>query len=407
MEKLNEILNSQPVKDRDRKFKEYLGPLLEGEVIVEKINEYLNFAGLDQLGLNTSRQLYQDFIDLFGSYASISEDGIVIDGENESVNTMNDELRLIVWRSTLEKLMSRSVAFEEQISIVSQFLALLLQKKQEWSQAANILKQIPIDSGTRIVSISLKFKIYIWIVRLYLEDEDFVSADSYLNRASMISDGLNKFDLIQVQACQAQSLDLKRQFLPSALKYFELSNTNDLSNMEIIEALKNSVICTILAGAGPQRSKLLAKLYQDPRSKQAEHEGSVVFKMLTNMHLMRVCRTAEVKEFEKILRPHQLATLPDGLTVFDRSIIEHNILALSKLYTNITFPGLAAMLSIDNEKAEQMACKMIVEDRLDAKIVQGEKLLIFKNSVDREDWQKLISTVCEQVEDCVTQIKIK
>ena len=415
MQRLQEILNSQPAQDRAEQYKMYLQQVIgdsDGESIadgeagnkVDKLKEYLQFACLESLGLNVSRQLFQDFIELFGSYCKINDDG--------TITVLNDDIKendfkIKVWQLALEKLMTRSVAFEEQISLVSQMLALLLQNNQEWTMAANVLKGIPIDSGTRIVSNSFKFKIYIWIVRLYLEDEDFVSADSFLNRASMISDGLAREDLLQLHACQAQSMDFKRQFVPSALKYFELSNAIELTDVDRMEALKNSVICTVLAGAGPQRSKLLATLYKDLRFADDQLLDKCVYRMLTNMHLKRVCQSVDVNEFEKILRPHQLALLPDGLTVFNRSVIEHNILSLSKLYSNITLKGLGEMLSIDHEKAESMAGKMIVEDRLDAKICQVEKILVFQTESEQQEYQNLVASICEQVENCVYKISIK
>ena len=36
---------------------------------------------------------------------------------------------------------------------------------------------------------------------------------------------------------------------------------------------------------------------------------------------------------------HQLATLPDGSTVLERSVMEHNLEAASKLYNNIYVAG--------------------------------------------------------------------
>lgn len=68
------------------------------------------------------------------------------------------------------------------------------------------------DSGTRTISEDYKIKIFIRIVRLYLEDEDSVSADAYLNRASMLNPQ-DRIMQLQLQACQAKSMDFKRQFL--------------------------------------------------------------------------------------------------------------------------------------------------------------------------------------------------
>jgi COP9 signalosome complex subunit 4 len=66
-------------------------------------------------------------------------------------------------------------------------LADLLESLGNWSEAASVLKGIPLDSGTRSIPDDYKVKIYIRIVRFYLEDEDSVSADAYLNRAVMLN----------------------------------------------------------------------------------------------------------------------------------------------------------------------------------------------------------------------------
>lgn len=47
------------------------------------------------------------------------------------------------------------------------------------------------------------------------------------------------------------------------------------------------------------------------------------------------CRE-EVDSFAQTLRPHQLAALPDGTTVVDRAVMQHNLLSASKLYKNIS-----------------------------------------------------------------------
>ena len=53
-----------------------------------------------------------------------------------------------------------------------------------------------------------------------------------------------------------------------------------------------------------------------------------------------------LQEFESQLQPHQRAIMPDGSPILDHAVIEHNLLAASKLYNNITFTGLGALLEI-------------------------------------------------------------
>jgi hypothetical protein len=71
---------------------------------------------------------------------------------------------------------------------------------------------IPLDSGHRPVSNDYRCRIYIHIVQLYLEDEDAVSADAYLNRmlvcnlgaGLLILDVEDKVLQLQFAGCQAR-----------------------------------------------------------------------------------------------------------------------------------------------------------------------------------------------------------
>ncbi len=72
----------------------------------------------------------------------------------------------------------------------------------------------------------------------------------------------------------------------------------------------------------------------------------------------------EVEAFSQTLKPHQLATLPDGSTVLDRAVQQHNLLSASKLYNNILIGELGSMLGVSAAKAEAVAADMISEGRL-------------------------------------------
>ena len=64
------------------------------------------------------------------------------------------------------------------------------------------------------------------------------------------------------------------------------------------------------------------------------------------MYLDRLIKRSELKEFESLLQSHQKATTFDGSIILDHAVVEHNLLAASKLYNNITFEGLGALLEI-------------------------------------------------------------
>jgi COP9 signalosome complex subunit 4 len=130
------------------------------------------------------------------------------------------------------------------------------------------------------------------------------------------------------------------------------------------------------------------------------------------MFLDHILRPAEIKTFEERLRPHQLAkiaissndqlasTIDDDdsaepststrrgpSTVLDRAVMEHNLLASSKIYNNITFRGLGALLDLTPRAAETMARKMIEQGRLKGSIDQVDKLIWFDAGREEDDAQ--------------------
>ncbi|KAG6831594.1 hypothetical protein H0H92_009067 [Tricholoma furcatifolium] len=164
-----------------------------------------------------------------------------------------------------------------------------------------------------------------------------------------------------------------------------------------------AVTCAVLAPAGPNRSRILASLYRDERTLELP-----TYNILSKMFLDHILRPAEVKEFEKTLKPHQLAKIaissndrlasagqydaPAGMgepavstrtgpaTVLDRAVMEHNLLASSQIYNNITFGGLGALLDLAPGAAETMARKMIEQGRLRGSIDQVDRLIWFEGN---------------------------
>lgn len=59
-----------------------------------------------------------------------------------------------------------------------------------------------------------------------------------------------------------------------------------------------------------------------------------------------------------------MALLSDGSTVLERAVMEHNLLAASHLYLNISFDELGLVLGVGADKAEMLASGMIGEGRM-------------------------------------------
>ena len=71
------------------------------------------------------------------------------------------------------------------------------------------------------------------IMRLLLEEEDSVQAETYYNRAASLSNSTNdRVLLLSYKLCQARIHDYSRRFLEAALKYHELSWVAEIDEEE-------------------------------------------------------------------------------------------------------------------------------------------------------------------------------
>jgi len=116
------------------------------------------------------------------------------------------------------------------------------------------------------------------------------------------------------------------------------------------------------------------------------------------MYLQQLIGPEEENNFESTLKEHQKAITADGFTVYKKAIIEHNIVAISKIYDNITIKELSNLLSLDPLRAEKLVARMISEDRLHGTIDQIEGLLIF--DVDKDVSYSIdnrIKNICSEI----------
>jgi COP9 signalosome complex subunit 4 len=214
---------------------------------------------------------------------------------------------------------------------------------------------------------------------------------------------------LMYRVCAARLLDAKRKFEDAAMKYYHLSHLQpgvygdaSIGEADASQALNYAITCAILAPAGPRRSRVLAILYNDERSREL-----TVFPMLECIHMGRLLKAAQVDAFRPTLRSHQLATHADGSTVLDRAVTEHNLLAASRLFINIRFDELAAVLNVSREKAESTAANMIYEERMQATIDQVEGIVEFESPSSRneiERWDAQIEGICGAVDKCCEAI---
>lgn len=297
-----------------------------------------------------------------------------------------------------------SSSFLEQAATLRTLIADGHEQNEDFRDAARILADIPLESSQRRVSDADKCAVWVRIVRLYLEEDDPTTAETYLNKLkNVIHDVADPTTNLHFRLSAARINDAKRAFLSASQAYHEISFLPTIDEEDRLRTLGEAIKCAILAPAGPTRSRALGRLYKDERAAGLEQ-----FAILEKMFLDRLIDPAEVDKFAQTLQAHQLATTADGSTVLARAMVEHNLLAASRLYVNIEFDALGLLLGLDADKAESTTAKMIEQGRLRGKIDQIDRCIWFEDEADGNgaggairQWDTHVLGVAEEVENVV------
>lgn len=305
----------------------------------------------------------------------------------------------------LTKLKPRILSFEEPDVLFREALATMYMEEEEYIEAAKALAAINLESSARQYSDGEKAEKYVKIAELYLQEDETIDAENFINRASRCIHNVDDWALkLRYQVSYARILDAKRKFLDAALRYYEFSQSkpDQVDPDDLLALLDKAVTCAILASAGPQRSRLLGTLYKDERVKNSEHVA-----ILEKMYMEQLIRRPELVQFDKSLLAHQKAVLANGFTVLEHAFLEHNLLAASRVYSNISLDELGKLLEIDAASAERVAATMIGEERLKGAIDQHAGMLEFDNADDDvlAAFDARISSICFNVNECAEQIE--
>ena len=288
-------------------------------------------------------------------------------------NIPNVEIKIEAGQQALRALESRAVSFEEQDAAIREILADSFQAQGDYIEAAKVLQGIQLESSQRKILDDTKVRTWIRICRLYLEEDDPTNAEGYLNRAKNLLYKVNDREIrLTFQLSHARISDSRRKFLDASQAYHAVSLFPALAEDERNKVLSQAIICAVLAPAGPQRSRALGNLFKDERSAQQEE-----FAILEKMFLDRLISPAEVDKFANGLAPHQLAKTSDGSTVLAKAVIEHNLLGVSKLYSNIGLAELGTILGLDTNRVEEYASRMLEQGRLNGIIDQISGVIFF------------------------------
>lgn len=100
---------------------------------------------------------------------------------------------------------------------------------------------------------------------------------------------------------------------------------------------------------------------------------SVLLKIYRGLHVY----PSELVVFEMKLKPHQKMLFAHNCTFLKLALVQHNLIAASNMYKNISFTMLAEILEIDAERVQRIARQMISEDILNGDIDLSECVLNF------------------------------
>lgn len=361
-------------------------------------------------------QLAQDLIFYLDSVLnediSIVSARPILDSFITVLKNLPPETQIAVGQHAVTLLQSRATSVEEQDAQLRELLADAYESQEEYISAARALQGIHIDSSQRLVSDAAKVRLWIRIVRLYLEEDDTTSAEAFLNRIKNLPSKIEDHELrLHFRLAQARILDARRRFLDASQEYFTVSLATGVDESDRLHALAAAIRCAVLGPAGPQRSRTLATLYKDDRVTSVDE-----FAILEKMFLDRLLTPAEVAAFAERLAPHQLAVTADGTTVLDKAVVEHNLVAASKLYENITTDALGVILGLTasgdltaGEKAEAYAARMVEQGRLSGTIDQIDGVIYFEASSAAagrhiRQWDAGVQGLAEDVERVATSI---
>ena len=273
-----------------------------------------------------------------------------------------------------------------------------------------------------------KCDIYVSMAECYLADDETVEADGAVQRAGLFVDKMQTTDkgkkkedsdsdgceednnmewqiILRYKSNYATILDANRKFLQAASRYYEISTIKrkEILQENLLELLGCAATCAILAKSGPQRHQILALISKDERLAQldsmSQYQNHSV--ILHKMYKSELLQKKEIQIFEQSLRDHQRAIMSDGMTIMERAVIEHNMIAVSKLFTSILFSKLGPLLleGVNARKAESVAAKMISDGQLRGHIDQVDGLLTFEEINEEHGllgWDASIARVCDE-----------
>ena len=170
--------------------------------------------------------------------------------------------------------------------------------------------------------------------------------------------------------------------------FFLFKTTQDIAY------LKRSMIFTVLSNPGPRRSSLLLKIIDEEKSNNLP-----LFSLVEKMNKRQLINLNDLSTYWKIIEHEKNININDLKTILRM----HNLGEISFLYNTVTFKRLSYLIGADESEILRIVEQMIGSNRLNAKIDQPNKILIYNdNQLTLKD--NNIKSFCDNVQLLSQQI---
>jgi COP9 signalosome complex subunit 4 len=261
--------------------------------------------------------------------------------------------------------------------------------------------------------------VFVKIAECYLAENDSIGAEAAVQKAGGIIDLIpnpeqNFALMLRYKTAYARVLDANQKFLQAAGRYLELSHVNSLGDIvdtiDLLLMLGKASTCVILAPINAQRQRMLGQIFRDERLLHLERIKKfkyhiTVLKKMHSKHIIK--RDNDLINFENSLSDHHKIIMADGLTIIQRAVVEHNVVAMSELYSSIYFSQLERFIGVSPKHAEEIVSEMITDGRIHGSIDQVDCILYFdKKQLALIEWDDAIVGFCSRLNDIVDTIKL-
>ena len=159
-------------------------------------------------------------------------------------NVKDPEAKVDVGKLAIELLGPKGAQYEEQDTHIKEIVADAYEQQDEYVKSAQTLQSISLDSTQKQLSADDKAKVWIRIVRCYLEEDDTTNAFTQLNKIkNVIHSVTDKETRLMFQLSQARIYDSQRAFLDAAQAYYTMSLETSVDEEERLRALSAGINC--------------------------------------------------------------------------------------------------------------------------------------------------------------------